>query len=282
VPELARAAIDPDWITPLPPFQLADNLYYVGSRELASYLITTPAGNILINANLAGAPAQIRASVEQLGFPWQDTRILLDSQAHSDHVGGAAQVLEETHARLLAMAGDAEVLESGGHADFAWGDDITTGFAAAHVDRVLHDGEVVRLGERAHGGVALLAHRTGGHTRGCTTFSFRVHVPGEPAGRLREVVIVGGVAPLAHYRLLDRPGRPASYPGIAADFNRSFATLRALHGELFLGAHGSYFGLLDKVARLPSQGPQAFIDPQGYRDFVEGAQRRFQATLARR
>src|SRR4051795_7134352 len=108
----ARAAINPEWTTPLPPFQIADNLYYVGSEDLAAYLVTTSAGNILINANLETSPPQIRASVEQLGFKWADTKILLNGQAHYDHMGGAAQILRETGAKNMVMEGDAEIVES--------------------------------------------------------------------------------------------------------------------------------------------------------------------------
>jgi len=117
----AKAKDHPDWTTPLPPFQIADNLYYVGSRDLAAYLITTPAGNILINANLESSPPLIRASVEKLGFSWKDTKLLLNGQAHSDHMGGAAEVLRETHARDMVMDGDADVVRSGGRKDFAFG-----------------------------------------------------------------------------------------------------------------------------------------------------------------
>jgi metallo-beta-lactamase class B len=193
-----HAEPDPEWTAPLAPFRIADNLYYVGSRDLASYLVTTPAGNILINANLDTSPAQIRAGVEQLGFHWADIKIFLNSQAHFDHVGGAAQILRETHARNLVMEGDDKVMATGGHADFAFGDDITTGFATTHVDEVLHDGSAITAGDPKNGGVVLIAHKTAGHTRGCTTFTFRSHVPGEAAGKLREIVIVGGVYALPH------------------------------------------------------------------------------------
>ena len=114
----AHAAPNPDWTTSIAPFQISDNLYYVGSRDLAAYLITTPAGNILINANLESSPPQIRASVERLGFHWQDTKILLNGQAHYDHMAGAAQILRETHAKDMVMEGDAEVIRTGGRADW--------------------------------------------------------------------------------------------------------------------------------------------------------------------
>lgn len=262
---------NPDYTTALPPFQIADNLYYVGSRDLAAYLITTPAGNILINANLESSPPLIRASVEKLGFSWADTRILLNSQAHADHMGGAAQVLRETHARDLVMEGDADVVSSGGRKDFAFGTDGIKTFPRAHVDRVLHDGDTVVLGD-----VTLTAHRTGGHTRGCTTWTFRTHISGDPAGRLRDVVIVGGVRALSQYRLVDTPEHPASYPGIKRDFDQTFTTLRALPCDLFLGAHGVYFGLLSKMKRMQTEGETAFVDPRGYADYVNTSQAEFE------
>ncbi len=275
-----HAESNPDWTTPLTPFRIADNLYYVGSRDLASYLVTTPVGNILINANLGTSPGQIRASVEKLGFRWADTKVLLNSQAHFDHVGGAAQILRETHARNMVMEGDAGVMTTGGHTDFAFGKDITTAFTPTRVDRVLHDGSAITLGDAKHGGVVLIAHRTAGHTRGCTTFTFRAHIPGDPASRLRDFVIVGGFSALPHYRLITTPGRPASYPGIATDFEHTFATLRALPCDIFLGAHGVYFGLLPKLGRMPKEGPAVFIDPGGYQALIEEAQHDFEAMLA--
>ena len=272
---VAKAASHPEWTTPLPPFRIADNLYYVGSRDLAAYLITTSAGNILINANLVSSPPLIRASVEKLGFAWKDTKILLNSHAHSDHVGGVAQVLRETSALDMVRDGDADVVRSGGRTDFAFGTDGIETFPPARVDRVLHDGDTVELG-----GVTLTAHRTAGHTRGCTAWTFRVHVPGDPATRLRDVVIVGGWRPLSQYRLIDASGQPASYPGIREDFIQTFATLRSLPCDIFLGAHGIYFGLLRKVNQMKTDGPAAFIDPKGYHASIDEAQAEFEKAVA--
>lgn len=263
-----------DWTTPLPPFQIADHLYYVGSRDLAAYLVTTPAGNILINANLPSSPALIRASVEKLGFRWKDTRILLDGQAHFDHMGGAAEVLRETGARDMVMDGDVAVARSGGRYDFARVSDGLTPYAPVRVDRVLHDGDTVTLG-----GITLTAHKTAGHTRGCTTWTLRMHIPGDPAGKLRNIVIVGGWAPLSHYQLVSAPGHPESYPGIAADFQHTFATLRSLPCDVFLGAHGVYFNMLPKLARMPREGDAVWIDPQGYRKAVGDADAAFERQL---
>jgi metallo-beta-lactamase class B len=271
----ARAGENPDWRAPLAPFQIADNLYYVGSRDLAAYLVTTPKGNILINANLAASPPLIRKSIEKLGFHWTDTKILLNSQAHFDHMGGAAEILRQTHADNWVMDGDADVVESGGRTDFLAKSGSLQSFAAARVDRVLHDGDTVALG-----GTTLTAHKTAGHTRGCTTWTLRSHLPGEPKGTLRNIVIVGGASFWSDFHFVDRPERPASYPGIAADFRRTFATLHALPCDVFLGAHGIYFDLLGKQSRHSKNGVSVWIDPDGYRAFVDDAELAFNTAVA--
>ena len=265
------AEVDPSWTTPIAPFQIADNLYYVGSQDLASYLVVTDEGNILINANLVTSPSQIRASVEKLGFRWSDTKIFLNSQAHDDHVGGAAEVIRETHAKNMVMEGDAEVVETGGRADFL---SPAPTYAPVHIDRVLHDEDVVSLG-----GVTLTAHKTAGHTRGCTTWTMRSHLSGEPAGTLRNIVIVGGVGFWSAYHFVAAPGHPVSYPGIAQDFRRTFASLLALPCDVFLGAHGGYFDMLTKLQRYPQGGPRVFIDSAGYKSFVADAQDHFEKVF---
>ena len=256
-----RAAVPADWTAAQKPFAVGDNLYYVGSRDLAAYLVVTPQGNILINANLASSPVQIRASVRALGFHWRDTRILLLSQPHYDHAAGAAEVVRETGARLMVMDGDAQAVETGDAHDF--GGPGLLPYTPVAVNHVLHDGEVVRLG-----GVTLTAHKTAGHSRGCTTWTMTTRI----AGRPEPVVIVGGYAPLDSYRLVARPGHPASYPGIAADFAATFRTLRGLPCQVFLGAHGSYFGMQAKLERLPMEGPRVWIDPTGYQSMIHDAQ----------
>ena len=265
---VATAAENPDWTTPLEPFQIADHLYYVGSRDLASYLVTTSEGHFLINANLESSPPLLRASVEKLGFDWGDIKVLLNSQAHFDHVAGAARVLRETHAQNLVMAEDAEVMRTGGKEDFAFGSDGILTYPPAPVDRELHDGEVVSLG-----GVELTAHKTAGHTRGCTTWTMRT----ASEGHERNVVIVGGLMYLTQYHLVD----PTSYPGIAEDFRRTFAEMPDYPCDIFLGAHGMYFGMLDKLKRLPSEGPRVWVDPDGYQKLLERTRRAFEAEVAR-
>ena len=270
----SRAETDPRWTTPLAPFRIADNLYYVGSQDLASYLVVTSQGNILINANLATSPPQIRASVEKLGFRWHDIKILLNGQAHNDHMGGAAEVIRETHATNMVMDGDVTVVETGGQADFVASSASLRRYAPVHVDRVLHDEDAVSLG-----GVTLTAHKTAGHTRGCTTWTLRAHIPGEAVGKVRNIVIIGGVSFWSEYHFVASPNRPASYPGIAADFRHTFALLHSLPCDVFLGAHGSYFGLLTKLPRYSQEGPRIFIDPAGYRRFITDAQQEFEQAL---
>ena len=262
--------------TPIAPFQITDNLYYVGSEDLASYLVVTAKGNILINANLASSPPQIRASVEKLGFHWSDTRILLNSQAHFDHMGGAAEVVRETHAKNMVMEGDVSVVESGGRTDFLSPSPNIPTYAPVHVDRVLHDGDTVSLGD-----ATLTAHKTAGHTRGCTTWTMRSHLPGEQAGTMRNVVIVGGTAFWSEYYFVGTPGHAASYAGIAEDFEHTFSELRALSCEVFLGAHGGYFDMLSKLKRYPQAGPGVFIDPAGYKEYVAHAEETFRQAFSK-
>jgi len=154
------------WKRPFPPFRIAGNLYYVGSEDLASYLVVTPQGDILINSNLESSPPQIRKSVETLGFKFTDIKILLISHAHYDHCAGSAEVKKITGARYEVMEADVPVVESGGRNDFHYSADKSMWFPPTHVDRVLHDGDTVSLG-----GAVLTAHLTAGHTRGTTTWT---------------------------------------------------------------------------------------------------------------
>lgn len=274
IPGIMHSEVNRAWTTPVAPFQIADDLYYVGSRDLASYLVVTPKGNILINANLASSPAQIRTSVEKLGFRWNEVRILLNSQAHYDHIGGGAEVVRQTHAANMVMDGDVSVVESGGLKDFLAPSRSILAYAPVHVDRVLHDLDTVSLG-----GVLLTAHKTAGHTRGCTTWTMRAHFPGEAAGIMRNVVIVGGTGFWSEYRFVAGAGRAVSYPGIAQDFQHTFVLLRALPCDVFLGAHGGYFDMLPKLERYGREGPRVFIDPAGYARYVSDSQQVFERAL---
>jgi metallo-beta-lactamase class B len=265
-----NAQVNPDWTTPIAPFRIAGNLYYVGSKDLASYLIVTPQGDILINSSLEASVPLIRGSVEKLGFKFNDIKVLLISHAHFDHEAGSAELIRQTGAKYMVMDGDVPVVESGGATDFAYAKDT---YPPAKVNRVLHDGDEVKLG-----GTVLVAHKTAGHTRGCTTWTMQV----KEAGRPLNVVIVGSWNVNPGWRLVDHPGRPTSYPGIAADYRRTFATLKGLPCDVFLGAHGAYFGMLAKLDRIKAGAREnEWIDPQGYQAAVAEREGAFEQELKR-
>ena len=258
----------PEWTEPFPPFRIAGNLYYVGSKGLANYLVTTPQGHILVNSDLDANVPMIRASVEKLGFKFSDIKILLISHAHWDHDAGSAAIKKLTGARYMVMEGDVAVVESGGKADFHYGDATASLYSPTTVDRTLRDGDEVRLGD-----TVLVAHLTPGHTRGCTTWTMKV----QEGGKTYDAVIVGSPNVNPGYRLVNN----AAYPRIATDYERTFRVLASLPCDIFLGAHGSYFDLESKYARLKTVGVAAFVDPAGYRRYVAERERAFRAELAK-
>jgi metallo-beta-lactamase class B len=257
-----------DWMEPFPPFRIAGNLYYVGTKGLANYLITTPQGHILINSDLEASVPLIRASVEKLGFKFTDVRILLISHAHWDHNAGSAMIKQMTGARYMVMEADVPVVESGGKTDFHYGNTPSSLYPPAKVDRVLHDGEEVTLG-----GTVLVAHLTPGHTKGCTTWTMKV----SDAGNTYNAVIVGSPNVNPGYKLVNNP----LYPQIAEDYARMFKVLKSLPCDLFLGAHGSYFGMETKVGRMKEGGRNPLVDPEGYKAFVAQKEQEFRAELAK-
>lgn len=265
--QAAFAQSNPDWLAPVAPFKIADNLYYVGSKDLASYLVVTPQGNILINSSLEESPPLIKKSVEQLGFKYSDTKILLISHSHWDHDAGSARIIKETGAKYMVMDGDVPVVESGGKTDFAYGD---SPYPKAKVDRVLHDGDEVKLGD-----AVLVAHKTAGHTRGCTTWTMKV----KQNGKTLDAVIVGSWNVNPGFRLVDKPGKAASYPGIADDYRKTFASLKKLPCDIFLGAHGAYFNMIDKLTKVPQKGEAVWVDPQGYKAAVAEREKAFETEL---
>src|SRR5262245_58476985 len=235
VPLLAQT--NPAWHASFPAFKIAGNLFYVGTADLAVYLIRTPQGNILINSDFPEDLPAIRKSVEQLGFKFSDIKILLISHAHGDHDAGIGLIQQETGARLRVMDGDVADVQS-----------TAPGRPGAHVDRVLHDGDTVELG-----GSALTARLTPGHTKGCTTWTMRV----DEGGRTLNAVIVGSPNVNPGYVLVGNK----TYPTIATDYEKTFTMLKSLPVDLFLGAHGAYFGLKAKYQALKGSATNPFVDP---------------------
>jgi metallo-beta-lactamase class B len=261
-PALLSAASNPAWNKPFPPHNVIGNVYYVGTSELASYLIATREGDILINSSYEDSVPVIRAAVEKLGFKFTDIKILLISHAHDDHCAGSALVKKLTGAKYMVMEPDVPVIESGGQSDFNY----TSRWAPVKVDRVLHDGDTVALG-----GTRLTAHLTAGHTKGCTTWTLKV----PDGGKTYDVVIVGSPNVNPGYKLVDNP----RYPQIAADYARTFHVLQSLPCDVFLGAHGNYYGMQEKYKKLQPGAANPFIDPAGYRAYIAERQQAFETKL---
>jgi metallo-beta-lactamase class B len=238
-----------------PPHKVIGNIYYVGSPTLASFLIVTPQGNVLINSCYEDTVPVIRASVEQLGFRFADTKILLGSHAHADHMQGDALVKELTGARVMAMEQDIPALTK-----------ITPGNKPHPIDRVLHDGDDVKLGD-----TTLIAHITPGHTRGCTTWTVKT----SEGGKTYDVVIVGSVGVNPNYQLVNNK----DVPDIADEYIRSFKILRSLACDVPLGSHPGMYDLAGKYPKL-GKGPNPFIDPEGYKREIDLEEQVFYNRLA--
>ena len=270
LPTLAAAQLDEtsrSWNQPVEPFLIAGNVYYVGASDITSYLITTPEGHILLDGGFEETVPLIRDSVKKLGFNLKDVKILLNNHAHYDHAGGLATLKELTGAKLVVSEQDAPLLAGGGKGDFAFGDRFA--FKPVRADRTIRDGDTVSLG-----GITLTAHLTPGHTQGCTTWTMKV--PGE--GKVLDVVFAGSASVNPGVTLAVNP----KYPKIAEDYARTFQVLKALPVDIFLSSHGSFFKLTEKAERLRGgeKTPSPFLDPKGYRSYVEGMEARFQKQLA--
>jgi metallo-beta-lactamase class B len=255
------------WNKPTAPFHIIGPIYYVGTFDLASYLIATPAGHIVMDSGLESNAAQLQSSIERLGFSVQDIRILLNTQAHFDHAAGLAALKKVSGARMLASAADAALLQSGGKDDPAFGNSLP--FPPVTVDEILEDRERVTLGD-----VTLTAHITPGHSKGTTSWTMTVR----DGGRDRLVVFAGSTSiPNPDMTLVNNP----RYPTLVDDYKRTFAFLKTLEPEVFLTQHASAFGLHDKARRLKAgETPNPFIDGTGYRRWLTESERSFLARLA--
>jgi metallo-beta-lactamase class B len=249
---------------PIAPFQIAGNLYYVGANDVTSYLITTPKGHILLDGGFVETVPQIERNIAQLGFKLTDVKILLNSHAHFDHAGGLAELKRLTNAILVASERDAELLRKGGHGDFRFGDTLT--FPPIEPDKIIHDGEQVRLDDQV-----MTAHLTPGHTQGNTSWSTRIR----KGAQTYDVVFIGSQSAL-DYKFVGQE----SYPGIRTDFEKSFAVLRGLPCDIPLGSHGSFFHLTEKRERLAHGDASVFLDPEGYKAYLRESEKDFRHKVA--
>jgi metallo-beta-lactamase class B len=253
----------PEWNQPAKPHRIIGNVYYVGTTELTSILITTPRGHILVDPSLVETVPLIKESVRALGFKYEDIKLLLTTQAHYDHAAGLAQVKRDTGARLEAMIEDAALLEAGGKDDFRFGDELM--FPAVKVDRVLRDGDTVELG-----GVKLTARHTPGHTKGAATYITTVEESGKPY----QFVVSTSVSVNPGTALLNNP----KYPKIVSDWEKTYAILKSLQPDVWVSSHAMFFDMKGKSAR--SGPPNPYIDPNGYRQFIAQGEERFRKLLA--
>jgi metallo-beta-lactamase class B len=256
---------DPEWNKPATPHQIIGPIYFVGTNQLAAFLITTPDGHILLDPGYEQSVPLVKESIRKLGFKYEDIKLLLNSQAHFDHAAGLAQIKRETGARLAAMAEDAKLLEAGGHGDFLFGDRYP--FPPVTVDRVLKDGDVIEQGN-----VRLVAHHTPGHTKGATTFTTHA----DEGGRAYQVVFAASTTINDGTRLLENP----TYPNIVEDWERTYAILDSLSPGVWLSQHTTVFDMEGKLARR-GKGSNPYIDPKGYRTWLFTSRQRFSAQLAK-
>lgn len=252
----AAAAQRSDWNAPFPPHRVVDNLYFVGTQALGTFLVATPDGHILINSDYETTVPVIRASVEQLGFKFEDIKIVLGSHAHDDHMQGDALVKELTGAQVMAMRADVPALRQ-----------MRPGGKEHPIDRVLDDGDRVTLG-----GSTLTAHLMPGHTKGCTSWAIEL----EEGGQRYQAEIVCSFGILG--KLVDN----AEYPEIADDYVASFAKARALPVDVFLGSHGFFYDLENKYPKLLARArgePNPYIDHAGYLRYIDQQEQAFRSAL---
>jgi metallo-beta-lactamase class B len=243
---------------PFPPHRVMENVYFVGTERLGSFLITTPAGHILINSDFESTVPSLEKNVQALGFKFTDVKILLGSHAHGDHMEGDALVKRLTGATVMAMEQDVPALRN-----------MRPGGKEHPIDRVLHDGDLVTLG-----GTTLTAYLTAGHTKGCTSWGLDVHED----GKTYHALIVCSFGVNDGYVLVGNN----DYPQIAADYVATFAKARSLPADVFLGSHGFFYGLDEKYKALQSRKPgepNPFIDRAGYLAHIDAQEKRFQTML---
>lgn len=265
---LLVAQDDPDgWRKPTEPMKIVGPIHYVGTYGLAAYLIATPAGHILIDGAVPEAGPAIVRAIEAAGFKPRDVRILLNTQAHYDHVGTLAHLKEATGGRVLVMKGDEGILASGGATDYLFGPRTEFRFPAVKADEVIRDGHVVTLG-----GVSLTARATPGHTPGTTTWTTTV----QDGGQRYRVAFAGSTFVNPGTRLVKDP----SYPGIEADYRRSFTLLESLPVDMYLAAHAQAFDFHGKRERAKTEGPGAFVDPDALRKAAVTSRAAFEKLVA--
>jgi len=264
---LAAQQTPDEWTRAFPPFKIVGNIYWVGSYDLSSYLITTPQGNILINTGVGDTAQQIKKSVEALGFKLEDTKILTATHGHYDHVAGLAALKRMTGAIVMISEPDKVLLETGGKADFRFGNDAYAQFEPVKVDKTFKDSDTISLG-----GTVLTAHIHAGHTKGATSFTTNV----QDGGRTYRVVIanMGSINP--GVKMTGMPG----FPDISQAYANTFRAQKDMQVDVWLASHASQFRLHEKYTPGNPYDPQRFVDPDGFRKAVESLEKTYLEQVA--
>jgi metallo-beta-lactamase class B len=253
-----------EWNRAIEPFRIVGNVYYVGASGVSAYLITTPAGHILVETGFRETAPIVEASIQKLGFRVADVRMILVGHGHYDHVGGVAELKARSGAKVVASAAEAPLLARGGKGDFALADRYA--YPPVQVDRVVGDGEEIRLG-----GSVVTAHLTPGHTKGCTSWT----APIREGGKVLRVVFPCSVS-APGYQLVNNP----EYPEIQRDYAKTIAKLRSLPCDVFLSQHGWDIELEEKLkAKAAEPGRNPFIDPEGYRRYLDRGEAAIRETV---
>lgn len=257
--------LDKEWSKDYPPFRIAGNLYYVGTYELAAYLVATPEGHILINTGLDDSEPLIRAHVKKLGFKLKDIKILLTNQAHFDHVAAMAAIKKETGAQMMINEKDAASMADGGNSDYVMGGRGPM-FLPVKAERLLHDQDTIKLGGTA---IVMLDHP--GHTKGSCSFVLDV----KDEQRSYRVLIANMPSILDETRLSGMPG----YPEVGKDYAYTLNAMKDLQFDLWLAAHAGQFGLHKKHKPGDAYNPAAFNDRAGYDAALDGLEKAYQKKL---
>ena len=253
--------VQESWSQDYKPFRMAGNLYYVGTYDLASYLIVTPKGHILINTGLAESAAMIRSHIEALGFKFSDIKILLATHAHYDHVGAMAAIKKATGAKLMVEEKDAAVLADGGKSDYVFGSKGST-FEPVKVDRLLHNNDTIKLDSMK---IVILHHP--GHTKGASSFLFDV----KDETRSYRVLIANMPSVLDETSF---PSMPA-YAEVGKDYAYTFDMMKKVKFDIWFASHASQFGLHKKRKPDDVYNPRVFIDQQGYDSAIEDLHKKY-------
>jgi len=264
-PKDLLAAMLAKWNKPTEPFKMIGNVYYVGTDGLASYLITSPQGHILVDTVMPEATSQIKANIEKLGFKVTDIKYLLNTHAHIDHTGGLAEMKQASGAQLVAGEADKPLLEGGYYPGAQ--EDAALAFPPVKVDRTVREGDKVSVGD-----VTLTARETPGHSPGCTSWEFSVK-----DGDATRSVLIFCSGTVALNRLVTNP----TYSGIVTDYRKTFARAKDMKVDVLLAPHPEMYRMQDKRAMLSDGAPNPFVNPGEFNAYAATLEKAFDDALAK-